>query len=66
MSASLKSTTSAATGAAPRAARRASLDGPRAAGKGDDEARKSARALADVLHAQGNEAGAAKAEASVA
>ncbi len=48
------------------AARRASLDGLRAAGKGADEARKSAHALAAVLRAQGNEADAAEAEASVA
>ncbi len=47
---------------------RASLDGFKIAAVGDaaEQAAKSARELAAVLHAQGNEAGAAAVEASVA
>jgi len=48
------------------AAIRAALDGLRATGEGDEEARKSARELAVVLRAKGDEAGAAAVEASVA
>ena len=48
------------------AALQASLDGLRATGEDDEEAAKSARELAIVLRAQGDEAGAAAAEASVA
>ncbi len=56
----------AGAAAACRASRRASLDGLRATGDDDDEARKSARELAAVLRAQGDEAGAAAVEASIA
>ena len=45
---------------------RASLEGLRATGEDDGEARKSARELAAVLRAQGDKAGAAEVEASVA
>jgi hypothetical protein len=48
------------------AACRASLDGLRAAGYYADEVTKSARELATGLRAQGDAAGAAEAEASVA
>ena len=48
------------------AALRASLDGLRATGEDDSEARESARELAAVLRSQGDEAGAAAVEASIA